>query len=342
MLICRLRYAIQLMKQIGGRKMHPPEYGRFFAGMLASVLLTMVSAVSAAPPIWDPVFGADTGLVEDDGDISMLLGFNLPFAGNSYNSININTNGGVALGNDGVYAAGNGGYVDYDIWNQDYFESDFTDAGEPLILLFNTDLDNEDGTPPTGTIHFKTDGATTAVVTWDGIASDASDSTPLITFQLTLESDGTISFGYNGIFGDLVDDLGEGIVVGVSNGAGDVPAGSSDLSMDSTGGATPTVYQIWCFDEAPGDPNPLCYEPDLGDNSGFDLDDSNVVFTPNLVGGFDISVLPSDESSGGSFGGSGGGCTAVAYNSRDPLFPALLAVLSTWYFIRRRRRKQSQ
>ena len=132
--------------------------------ILFSSILALPIASIAAPPISDTDFGADTGLQEDDDWIVMTLGFMFPFDGTDYDTIAINSNGGVTLGNAGVYAGDD--YTDYDVWDISYFESDFTDVGNPAILPFNTDLDPGFS----GMIHFKTD-ATTAVITWDSVVS---------------------------------------------------------------------------------------------------------------------------------------------------------------------------
>lgn len=224
---------------------------RLLRAILFSSIFALPIASIAAPPIWDADFGADTGLISDDGDINMTLGFMFPFDGTDYDTIAIGSNGGVTLGNAGVFAGDQ--YVDFDLWEISYFVSDFSNVGNPIIVPFNTDLDNEDG--PVGTIHFKTD-ATTAVVTWNGVATNQNETTPFITFQLMLASDGTITFGYDGITGDLINDLDEGIVVGVSNGLGAAPPGSSDLSAPVNADvSSKTTYEIWCYDEnLPADP----------------------------------------------------------------------------------------
>jgi hypothetical protein len=298
------------------------------AFLLGSVLAWPVSVV-ADPPIWDTDYGPDTGLQEDDDYIEVTLGFMFPFDGTDYDTLAINTNGGVTLGVGGVFAGD--AYVDYDIWEESYFLSDFADVGNPIILPFSTDLDNGDG--PVGTIHFKTD-ATTAVVTWNGVASHSEDLIPFVTFQLTLESDGTITFGYLDVTADIVLDNSQGIVVGVSNGMDMMPPGSSDLS-DSVNAdvSAPTNYEIWCYDEnmvVGGD----CYISDgtRPDNYAFDLEQTNVIFTPNATGGWDISDSaapppPPPPIVAGDVQGEYGGCTVGASDGRlDPTLPLLVLI----------------
>ena len=301
----------------------------------ASLLLYSISSL-AHPPIWDPHYGPNTGLVGDDDYIEMTLGFMFPFEGTDYDTVSINTNGGISLGIGNVFAGDP--YVDYDIWYDTEFENDFTYFGNPVILAFATDMTN-DGFNATGTIHFKTD-TTSAVITWANMPSYQDDSVPFINFQVTLAADGTITLGYDAILGYLVDGLSEGIVVGVSNGLGDVPPGSSDLSGGVNIDVTAmTAYEIWCYDEAA--PGGVCFDQSgRPDNSGFDLELRNVIFTPNALGGFDmansagpppVEVLPPLNQ-----GRPSGGCTVGPSDGTiDPTLP-LLILISLVYLLRRR------
>lgn len=316
---------------------------RLLRVLLLGCFLAWPFAGFAAPPIWDAEFGDDTGLQADDDYIDMTLGFMFPFAGTDYDTVSINSNGGVMLGIDGVYAGDQ--YVDYDLWEISYFVSDFSDVGNPAIVPFNTDLDNGDG--PVGTIYFKTD-ATTAVITWVGMGTNQNDTLAFITFQLILASDGTITFGYDGINGDLINDLDEGIVVGVSTGLDGTPPASSDLSAPMNADVTAaTTYEVWCYDEnmvVDG----ACFAQDGSrpDNSGFDLDQTNVVFAPNATGGFDISTgvappppPPPPPATAGKVLGDYGGCTVgVADGTIDPTLP-LLILISVVAILRRRNRE---
>lgn len=303
---------------------------------LLGIFLTWSIAGLAAPPIWDDNFDAanDTGLQEDDDQILLTLSFMFPFDGTDYDTVAIGTNGGITLGVGGVFAGDE--YIDYDIWDDAYFESDFTDLGNPAILPFNTDLDNGDG--PVGTIHFE-DYGDRAVITWNGVATHENDLQAFITFQATLADDGTITFGYDGITGDLVLDVDQGIVVGVSNGAGAAVPGSSDLSDGVNADVdSPTNYEIWCYDEdfvVGGD----CYISDgtRPDNYAFDLDQTNVIFTPNATGGWDISseadAGPPPPLVGGPVQGEYGGCTVGVSDGRiDPTLPllVLISIVALW------------
>ena len=214
-----------------------------------------------------------------------------------------------------------------------------TDVGNPAILPCNGDLNNE----TVGNIHFKTD-ATNDVITWVGTGTYENDTLAFITFQLTLASDGTITFGYDGINGDLVDDLDEGIVVGVSTGLDGTPPVSSDLSAPMNADVTAaTTYEIWCYDE-----NMIvdgtCFAQDGSrpDNYDFDLDQTNVIFTPNATGGFDISTgappPPPPPPVAGQELGDYGGCTVgIADGTIDPTLPLLILISIVGIFTRRLR-----
>ncbi|MDF1860846.1 MAG: hypothetical protein P1U87_11580 [Verrucomicrobiales bacterium] len=96
-------------------------------------------------------------------------------------------------------------------------------------------------------------------------------------------ANGTIIFAYNGLFDDpgedLLDSLGEGIVVGISESTGNDP-GTSDLSAVPFSTMENTVYEVWYYDE------------DDPENSEFDLDMKNLVFTPMVDGGFTVTGVP--------------------------------------------------
>ena len=58
----------------------------------------------------------------------------------------VGTNGGIQLGEDG-----DDDDIDYDYWEDDYFDDFNDDGGFPVILPFGTDVDLS----ATGTIHFQ-------------------------------------------------------------------------------------------------------------------------------------------------------------------------------------------
>lgn len=308
---------------------------RLLKAVLISLTLTWSFASIAAPPIWDTDFGPAIGPLSDDDEENQALGFMFPFDGVMYDSISIGSNGGIMLGNGGVYPGD--AYTIYYAWYDGDFEDGFSEVGNPAIFAFVTDLDPGDG----GSIHYKTDG-TTAVITWDSVVSYETN-VEILDFQATLASDGTITFGYDGpITADLVDDLDTGIVIGVSNGMDLTPPASSDLSVPMNADpSSKTTYEIWCNDE-----NMMvggsCYAQDGSrpDNYAFDLDQTNVVFTPNAMGGFDISsngAAPDPGPVAGEVLGNYGGCTVgVSDGSYDPTLPLLLLLSIVGLMTRRK------
>jgi hypothetical protein len=241
-------------------------------------LALLATASHAAPPIWESDFGTPIvfSVSTDDGTEDVQLLFAFPFAGSTYDVASVNTNGGIALAN----TVGDEVYVDFDIWNSSYFESDFTDLGSPSLLAFNNDLNitNE------GTIYYN-GSATRAVFTFERIPSYLVDDQPFITFQIQIFSDGRIVYGYNGLFGNLIADVDQGIVIGISDGDGDTPPGGIDYTDDTPHSGGTTIYQIWCHDSPT---NTGCFETGQ-DNSGFDLDQCNLIFTPDGSTGFTVT-----------------------------------------------------
>lgn len=253
----------------------------FILGLCALLSGLFFSSIAfAVPPIWEADFGpAITSLTAtDDGTDSVVLSFDFPFDGVSYRTIFVGANGELQLGSLGL-----DGDIDYDHW--EYME-ELTADEAPSICGFGTDLDLSG----TGTIHFN-DFGDRAVFTWNEVGTNANELA-LSTFQISLYPSGRILIGWNGILDganeDLLDDLNEGIVVGVT--AGDIPQPTNpdpiDLSVATVGGTT--MFGRWCYDTAnscgtSGDnlglPGPV--------NLEFDLDDTNVDFIP-VAGGFSI------------------------------------------------------
>ncbi len=248
-------------------------------------------ALASTPPIWESNFGAEiTALTgEDDDEDSVSLSFSFPFDGSTYTTIWVGTNGGLQLG-----SRGDDSEIDYDHWQ---YMDEFLSDSVPSIAGLNTDLDLS----TTGTIHFN-DFGDRAVFTWNEVGTDENE-TALITFQIQLFDSGKIILGYNGVLDgpseDLLDDLGEGIVLGITAGneaAGTEP-GPTDLSETATSFIVNSteIYDRWCYDTADscgydgsdkGWPGPI--------NTAFDLDKKNVVFTPSSESGYDVSNGLSD------------------------------------------------
>jgi len=171
---------------------------------------------------------------------------------------------------------------------------DFTADGAPSIAGLSTDLNLASA----GTVHFN-DFGDRAVFTWNEVGT-VQNELALSSFQISLYPSGRILMGWNGILDgpgeDLIADLDEGIVVGVT--AGDIPQPTNpsptDLSFSTVAGTT--VFDRWCYDTVDccgvGGTNGTLPGPV---NTAFDLDDANVSFVP-VPNGF--SVVPEPSSPG--------------------------------------------
>lgn len=291
--------------------MESTHRNRFGFALLAVLLLAALSGaapVLAQPPIWESNFGPAIASLtgEDDATASVNLSFAFPYDNTGYTTVYVGTNGCIQLG-----SLGTDDDIDYDHW--EFFEEFYDDAA-PEICPINTDWDLTSN----GTVHFN-DFGNRAVFTWNEIGTDANEDA-LASFQVQIESSGRIVFGYNGILDDdgedLIDDMGEGFVVGITSSDG-VDPGPTDL----TGGpfiAGGTTYERWCYDLAdscseggggtpslkgsvkvprtPGRvpsgntlPGPI--------NTAFDLDQTNVIFVAP-GGGPSIVEIPALDGVG--------------------------------------------
>ena len=104
-----------------------------------------------------------------------------------------------------------------------------------------------------------------------------------------------------------------------------------------------TTYEIWCYDEdMVVDGTCFAQDGSRPDNYGFDLDQTNVIFTPNATGGFDISTgappPPPPPPVAGQELGDYGGCTVgIADGTIDPTLPLLILISIVGIFTRRLR-----
>ena len=251
---------------------------RTFAIMLLTlgIAATQSTAVYAQPPIWESQTGATLpGQALDnvnDGTVNLTFGsMSFPFEGKTYTGndiLNISSNGFISLGGNNGNGCCDG---DPTVLVQGAF---------PRIAPFWTDL-NPDGVAGGGDIFINTfnddnDPAIDRIVITfaTGFADCANNACSTLT-QVQLLEDGTIIFGYNGIV-QTVSQTSD-ILTGLSPGNGAADPGntifSADVPFDSM--MEPTIYQLF---SPPQD---------------FDLDDTNLVFTPNGNNGFNVSdTLP--------------------------------------------------
>jgi hypothetical protein len=250
-------------------------------GTVASMLLTLgiaatqSTAVFAQPPVWEAQTGATLpGQALDDvndGTVNLTFGsMSFPFAGKTYTGndiLNISSNGFISPGGD------NGdGCVNLDCSGD---PNALVQGGFARIVPFWTDL-NPNGVGGGGDIFINTfnDDADPAidriVITFATGFADCANNACSALVQVQLLEDGTIIFGYNGIVQTVSQN--SDVLIGLSPGNGAADPGSTDFStnvpFDSM--MEPTIYQLF---SPPQD---------------FDLDDTNLVFTPNGNGGFDV------------------------------------------------------
>ena len=216
--------------------------------------LILVSSAMAAPPRWETDLGSElAGLTgTDDTAQEVALSFSVPYAGGSYQTLHVGTNGAIALG-------GLGEADDYPSGDE------FQDTTSPMVAPFWSDMNLAE----IGRVMFN-DFADRAVITWDGIGSYAADTTPF-TFQAQLLSSGEIVFGYDGMpaqAGSLVD---TDIHVGLTE--GNLPTSPSEIQYSSapfsSGHTVLEIFEVGTF---------------------FGLDQTNIVFTPQ-PGGYAVTRL---------------------------------------------------
>ena len=282
--------------------------------------LSFCQLAQAAPPLWeasydvggafelDGTFGP-TGGQEPSGTLSgtenVTLGFNFPYGGNTYSNIVVDSDGAILLTNSSSEVTS----VLPTIWQKQFVKPNFTNLGggspKPVIAPFGTSLDQYN---TFGTTHFKLINGTfngftgnRAVITWVNSTLDNS-ATSDATFQLQLLDDGTIIFSYQPMptIADWHTRAAQGILVGVTNGEGSPPQGSSDISSVDSGIGL-TGYQIWCRNDDPNNPE-NCAQSGLGKNNAFDLANKSIVFNPDGDTGFLVSSTIKDGSGGGASG----------------------------------------
>lgn len=222
---------------------------------MAGAMICASGSAIAEPAIWETNFGLELSDVtgEDDEAAYAELSFDFSFAGVNHTELYVGSNGGVALGGLGEA--------------DDYPSSgEFFDTDAPMLAVLWSDMDMSDN----GTAYFN-DFGDRAVITWDDIGT-YEDSGSSNTFQLQLFANGTIIFGYNGIENNDSSYFDTDIHVGLTE--GDFP--SVDEVDYSVGGGFSTgasVLELFGYDD-----------------SDFDLDQTNIIFTPDGNGGYTVSV----------------------------------------------------
>lgn len=271
-----------------------------------------LAVADTLPPIWTsavgtPIVSWDSGNA-DDGlkTIYFPSSFVFPLFGQDYTSVTISTNGSLYFGGE----PGN---------SQPQATVSELLQGLPRIAPAWYNIDTIDGN---GQIMVNTTLPGQVVFTWQDVGSYPEGQTPpasnLATFQVTLDSDGTVIFAYEalnslssattGVVNSLVGS--QQAIIGITDGFGAADPGSTDLSSLAPASGfsyvtgSNTIYQTI-------DNNP----PDNSNLAGLDL-----IFTPQTGVGWTVTS---------------------AYNSPDLGAPepatfaeaalATLALLAVWY-----------
>ena len=249
---------------------------------LAAILATccLISATASAqnqpPQIFETNFGTPLNLTDDSTTAVMFGSFVFPFAGSVFTGsdvLDISSNGFLSLGGSNGNDCCNGDLNEFlndpfarisPLWAD--IDPANTAMDDVFIGTFNDDTDPEDDR---------------LVVTWDAQHWGSGED---VLFQVQLLDTGVIVFGYNG-----VSALDRNTLIGITTGGGVADPGASDLSTGPflDGGAE--IYELFAPET-----------PVISDPREFDLDFSNVVFTPVPVfGGFVVShIEPIPEPSG--------------------------------------------
>ncbi len=243
---------------------------------------------------------------QDDADVDVALSFAFPFAGSTYTVLSVGTNGGIALGAGHAIAA--------DGWFN--FTSEFLDFGSPVVYPFETDL----SLTAKGEV-LVADAGNRAVITWLDVGSYQNELASF-TLQAQLHADGTLVFAYEELPADLNAELDDGIVVGVTAGAGSADPGPVDFREGARLASGTTIYQVWCSDDLPS--CGVAGEP----NSAFDLHGASLRFTPD-PGGFSVSFVPEPSSFGVAAAAAAGlACLCCCAPARDRSFAFVPTVAS--------------
>jgi len=155
----------------------------------------------------------------DDGFMSLDLGFNYTLFGTTYTSLFINNNGNVSFGS-GIDA---------------YVPTGPTGASQPLISPWFGDVDTRGGL--SGLVHYQLNTPGQLIVTWDNVGRYNGRDDLRNSFQLVLRSDeyvlpngeGQIGFFYKGMQWEVTDTSTRAAIgFGDGTGNGQVLAGSSN------------------------------------------------------------------------------------------------------------------
>lgn len=218
------------------------------------------------PAIWESNFGVDLNLSDDSTNSVNFGTFAFPFAGTTYTGtdiLDVSSNGFVSIGGSNGNDCCNGDVGEF-----------LTEAFPRLSPLWG-DIDPANVASDGVFVNTFNDDADAAddrlTVTWDAQHWGSGED---VLFQLQLFESGVVTFGYNGI-----SPLDRNTLIGIGPAGGTFDPGESDLSSSPFIAGGNTVYEF--------------FDGNLANPTEFDLDFSNVVFSPiPATGQFVVSQIP--------------------------------------------------
>lgn len=205
------------------------EPNRFLRAAACAAVLGFTGSALSAQCGLDPNFGTNLGLSDDSVSGALQLGFPLSFAGASYDSVIVSSNGFVYLWDSlgPVPLPTDSRCCTGDV-NQ------FLASASPMIAGMWLDLNPSAG----GSVNFNALPGE-VLITW--VAVPTYQNNGANTFQISIASSGTVEFAY-----DLnVRNSSYTALTGMSPGANAVNPGGSDLSAAPFVTSSATVYQLF-------------------------------------------------------------------------------------------------
>lgn len=258
---------------------------------LLTIAPALLLATAASAQCFETNFGTLLGTGDDTAFAATSLGINFPIGGTTYDSVRATTNGVLfltqALGaGTGVTGTGYSGTAATMVTNLRGAA-----GGSPRIAGYWRDLNM---TVANGAgVYLNTSIPGKAVVTWDR-AVHYGQTSPVFTFQVQLFDTGAVEMFYNGTANNTVN----APIAGVSAGNDIADAGATDLSVGASGVSTSQlVYETWST------------------LNTFDLRNTNVRFSPNAGGGYDVTPSACVPATNTVYGAACGGASGTAYES---------------------------
>jgi hypothetical protein len=267
----------------------------------------LAGAATAQVQCFEPSFGALLGTGDDTLFAIQPIGFTFTLGSGSYTDMHISTNGKLYLSNAGVPTPGSNGCCTG--------SASGLVSGAPTISPWWHDLD---ASSPGGVYVNRLSSPTRTVITWDQTLEFGNATR--MTFQAQLYASGEVVFYYAANV--LVRTSGD-CLVGLSPGGAVADPGQSDLSS-SPSTSVPTAYQLFNSSASPFDlaNNGVVFAPNLGGGydisaapcipaaslaygagcspgpcaayelftAGIDVNGTDLVFTPNVNGGYDVTA----------------------------------------------------